>query len=151
MSSEGAMEGPATSPGFQMWLVVLAWQRTITAALRPHELTHVQFVLLVSTWWLTEQGQPPTQRELAEHAGTDQMMASQVLRRLEAKGLVERTVDELDTRAKRVHLTPSGRTSLEKALPTVDKTDADFFSPVSRPQLLRVLTRLATTNTKDRG
>lgn len=135
-----------------MWLVVLAWQRAITAALRPHELTHVQFVLLASTWWLSKQGQPPTQRELAQHAGTDQMMTSQVLRRLEAKGLVERTVDELDTRAKRVRLTRPGRAALDKALPAVDQTDADFFSPVNRPQLLGVLTRLANSNhTEDRG
>lgn len=46
---------PQDSPGFLLWRSTLRWQRTIIAALRPLELTHVQFVLLASTWWLTEQ------------------------------------------------------------------------------------------------
>ncbi len=128
-----------------MWLVTLAWQRAVTAALRPHDLTHVQFVLLAGTWWLTERHGPPTQRQLAEHAATDPMMVSQVLRRLEGKGLVERTVDKVDGRAKRVKLTGVGSAHLRKAMPAVDETDATFFSPVSRSHLLEVLTPLATT------
>lgn len=43
-------DGPATSPGFLLWHVTLRWQRAITAALRPLDLTHVQFVLLASAW-----------------------------------------------------------------------------------------------------
>lgn len=141
--------GPDTSPGFQLWLVTLAWQRAVTIALRPHGLTHVQFVLLAGTWWLTEQDGPPTQRELARHAGSDPMMVSQVLRRLEGKGLVKRTADPIDARAKRVGLTRAGGTRLRKAMPTVHETDADFFSPVSRTLLLGVLTSLATTTEDD--
>ena len=49
-------EGPATSPGFLLWRLTLCWQRAITSALAPVGLTHVQFVLLACTWWLTEQG-----------------------------------------------------------------------------------------------
>lgn len=140
-----APQGPATSPGFQLWLVTLAWQRAVTIALRPHDLTHVQFVLLAGTWWLTQEDGPPTQRQLAKHAGSDPMMVSQVLRRLETKGLVKRTVDPIDARAKRVKLTRAGGAHLRRAMPTVDATDAIFFSPVSRPELLGVLTSLATT------
>lgn len=142
-------QGPETSPGFQLWLVTLAWQRAVTIALRPHGLTHVQFVLLAGTWWLTEQDGPPTQRELAQHAGSDPMMVSQVLRRLERKGLVKRTADPIDARAKRVKLTRAGSTHLRKAMPTVNEIDANFFSRVSRPLLLEVLTSLATTMEDD--
>jgi DNA-binding MarR family transcriptional regulator len=140
--AEGAPEGPSTSPGFQMWSVTLAWQREIKAALRPYDLTHVQFVLLASTWWLGGTEAPPTQTRLAEHARTDLMMTSQVLRRLEDKQLVRRYEDKVDTRAKRVSLTAEGRELLLRSLPAVDAADAAFFAPVSRPELLRTLKRL---------
>ncbi len=89
MSDAG--ESPPVSPGFLLWHATLRWQRLIAAALRPLELTHVQFVLLAVLWWFTEvRGERPTQRALADQAGTDRMMTSQVLRALEGRGLLER-------------------------------------------------------------
>ena len=78
--------GSADSLGFLLWPVTLAWQRAVVAALNPHGLTHVQFVLLASTWWLGETGGSPNQFDLAPQAGTDVKMTSQVVRTLEAKG-----------------------------------------------------------------
>ena len=43
---------PNDSPGFLLWHVTLRWQRDIATALAPLGLTHVQFVLLATTWWL---------------------------------------------------------------------------------------------------
>ena len=140
--------GPATSPGFQMWLVTLAWQRAIRVVLRPFELTHVQFVLLAGVWWLSSRDGDPTQMQLAEHTSTDPMMTSQVLRRLEEKQLIERLTDVVDTRAKRVRLTRSGERLLLRAMPAVDAGDAAFFAPVSRPQLLEMLMSLAPNEEK---
>jgi DNA-binding MarR family transcriptional regulator len=137
-------DSATTSPGFQMWLAMLAWQRSIVAALRPYDLTHVQFVLLAGTWWLSEERQSPTQRELAQHTGTDPMMASQVLRRLERKGHIGRVIDTADARAKRVRLTATGQTLLRRALPAVEKADTAFFAPVDRSQLMDCLKRLNT-------
>src|SRR4051794_41912041 len=77
------------SPGLMLWRVTNAWQAAQRATLGPFDLTHVQFVLLASLAWLRADG-PVTQRELASHARTDPMMTSQVLRALEAKGLVDR-------------------------------------------------------------
>jgi hypothetical protein len=67
-----------------LWRVTLAWQRRIRAALAPYELTHgavrAAGVALVA-------GRPrvtvATQARLAEQAGTDSMMTSQVVRKLE--------------------------------------------------------------------
>ena len=54
--------------------------------LEPYDLTHVQFVLLTSLWWLGDhEDRPPTQARLAQHAGTDPMMTSQVTRKLETR------------------------------------------------------------------
>ncbi len=118
------------SPGFLLWHATLRWQRAIRDALEPHGLTHVQFVLLVSTWWLGEGGEKPSQRRLAEHAGTDVMMTSQVVRALEAKGLVERLRDPADSRAMRIAVTEDGRRRVRSALVDVEAADAAFFAPL---------------------
>jgi DNA-binding MarR family transcriptional regulator len=120
-------EGPAASPGFLLWHLTLAWQRAVTAALEPLGLTHVQFVLLACAWWLSGQGQVPNQLQLARQAGTDVKMTSQVVRRLETKGLLERQVDPGDSRARRLHLTAEGRRLAERAVAAVEEADARFF------------------------
>jgi len=120
-------DGPAGSPGFLLWHVTLQWQRAIATALQPLNLTHVQFVLLACAWWLHEQDQTPNQMALARQAGTDVKMTSQVVRTLEAKGLLRREVDPADTRARRLRLTPQGTHLAQRALAAVEQVDAEFF------------------------
>lgn len=120
-------DGPAASPGFLLWHVTHAWQRAVAAALGPLELTHVQFVLLACARWLEEQGCTPNQLQLARHAGTDVKMTSQVLRKLEVKGFIERTVDPADTRARRLRPTRDGARLARRAIVAVEDVDVRFF------------------------
>jgi len=130
-----------------LWHVTLRWQRAIAAALGPLDLTHVQFVLLASTWWLNEQGADPNQLTLARQAGTDVKMTSQVLGKLEAKELLRREVDPADTRAKRLRVTPAGARLARRAIEVVERADAEFFAPVgNQPALLKALRRLAAAD-----
>jgi DNA-binding MarR family transcriptional regulator len=122
---------PEDSPGFLLWHVTLRWQRDIAAALAPLDLTHVQFVLLATAGWLNSRGTDPNQLSLARQAGTDVKMTSQVLRKLEAKGLIRRDTDAADTRAKRLHVTSRGSELAAQALAAVEATDAEFFRPVA--------------------
>ena len=131
------------SPGFLLWHATMRWQRAMRAALAPHDLTHVQFVLLASAWWLGEQGEQPSQRRLAEQAGTDAMMTSQVARALERAGLVERLRDPVDSRSVRVMVTEAGRERLKGALRDVEAADAAFFAAVVDPALVPRLRALA--------
>jgi DNA-binding MarR family transcriptional regulator len=133
---------PGESPGFLLWHATLRWQRSVAQALAPLELTHVQFVLLACTWWLNDQGRHPTQREVAVQAGTDVKMTPQVLRTLERKGLVEREVDPLDTRARRLTVTRRGARLAPRAIAVVEAVDAEFFSAVPGRDALRLLRRL---------
>ena len=119
------------SPGFLLWHATLRWQRAMVDALSPFDLTHTQFVLLASTWWLTENGGPPRQRDLADHAGTDPMMTSQVARSLDRKGLLVREVDPDDGRAWRLRPTPEGAALARRALVAVESADAAYFEPVA--------------------
>ncbi|MEV5282845.1 MarR family transcriptional regulator [Streptomyces sp. NPDC051993] len=134
---------PGDSPGFLLWHATLRWQRDIAAALGPMDLTHVQFVLLACTWWLNTHGERPNQQALARQAGTDVKMTSQVLRALEAKGLIEREVDPADTRAKRLRVTSAGAELAPRAIAAVENVDARFFQPVAHDNAVAMLSRLA--------
>jgi DNA-binding MarR family transcriptional regulator len=134
---------PADSPGFLLWRVTLRWQRAIAATLAPYRLTHVQFVLLASAWWLGEQREHPNQRAIATHAGTDVKMTSEVLRSLERKGLIERETDPVDTRAKLVTVTAAGQDLAPELIAAVEATDLGFFAPAAGSDLIALLAALA--------
>jgi DNA-binding MarR family transcriptional regulator len=136
---------PEQSPGFLLWHVTLRWQREIAAALAPLNLTHVQFVLLAAAWWLNARGEDPNQLGLARQSGTDVKMTSEVLRKLEAKGLIVRTVDAADTRARRLRVTSDGADLAVRAIAVVEAVDAAFFQAAADPAaLLAMLRSLAT-------
>jgi DNA-binding MarR family transcriptional regulator len=121
---------PEENAGFLLWHVTLRWQRDIVAALAPLDLTHVQFVLLATLWWYnTQRGEEPNQLSLARQAGTDVKMTSQVLRKLEAKGMIVRDMDPADTRARRLRTTPAGAVLAQRALATVQSVNKAFFAP----------------------
>lgn len=119
---------PENSPGYLLWQAANHWQRAQRAALGPLGVTHVQFVLLAGLAWLEEHEGPVHQARLARFCHTDAMMTSQVLRALEREGLVERTVDPDDNRARRLSLTEDGADRLNQALPRVRDADDRFFA-----------------------
>jgi DNA-binding MarR family transcriptional regulator len=134
------------SPGLMLWRVTNAWQAVVREALRPFDLTHVQFVLLASLAWLRAEG-PVTQRHLADHARTDPMMTSQVLRALEAKGLVERSPHPTDARARALVVTPDGARLANAANAVVEEADRRFFGRLEGEQraFAALLGRLSTS------
>jgi DNA-binding MarR family transcriptional regulator len=70
-----------------------------------------------------------------------------VLRRLEAKALVERQVDPADTRAKKLIVTDRGAEVAQQAIAAVEAVDAAFFKTVSdRDALVVMLRQLAARN-----
>ena len=132
---------PNDSPGFLLWHVTLRWQRDIATALAPLGLTHVQFVLLATTWWLNSRGEDPNQLTVARQAGTDVKMTSQVLRKLETKGLIRRDVDTADTRAKKLRVTGRGADLAVRALAAVEAADVKFFQPTPDTAALLAMLR----------
>jgi len=123
-------DSPDESPGFSLWQVSNMWQRRINAGLIPLGLTHAQFVLLATLAWHARPAGCITQVELASLAQTDVMMTSNVLRTLEKKGLILRNPHPVDTRAKSLSVTETGRSLVAKAIQVVEKIDADFFHPL---------------------
>ena len=58
-------------------------------------------------------------------------MTSQVLRKLEAKALIERETDRDDTRAKRLRITEAGIALARDAIERVERADTAFFRPLT--------------------
>jgi DNA-binding MarR family transcriptional regulator len=132
------------SPGLLLWQVTNRWQAAQRASLKPYDLTHVQFVLLASLTWLGDDG-PVTQRRLAEHAATDPMMTSQVLRALEERGLVVRRPHPHDRRARALEVTRKGAALANRSVRAVEECDRAFFDVLGKdvPRLVTSLRRLA--------
>lgn len=118
---------PADSPGMMLWRVTNAWQRRIRAVLAPHGITHVQFVLLATLTWM-KRDQSITQRQLADQAGIDIMMTSQVVRVLEAKGYITRHAHPADRRALTLSPTATGIELANRANIDVEAADQTYFS-----------------------
>ncbi|MFI6738906.1 MarR family winged helix-turn-helix transcriptional regulator [Nonomuraea sp. NPDC050451] len=135
---------PDDSPGLLLWRTTLRWQRAIAAALAPFDLTHVQFVLLASTEWLNRRGELPNQLAVATFADADVKMTSQVVRRLEEKGLLVREPDPADSRARLLRVTDQGADLARRAVEEVERADAEFFRAVpDAPGLVTILRQLA--------
>lgn len=82
----------------------------------------------------------------AARQATDVKVTSEVLRKLEAKGLIVRTVDAADTRARRIRVTERGGELAAAAVTAVEAVDDAFFRAVPDPgALLATLRTLART------
>lgn len=136
---------PARSFGFRLWHIQHAWTRRLEAALAPHGLTHLQFVLLRAVDWLVRTGERPTQARLAQKVVTDPMTVSKVLRLLERKGLIDRPVHPDDPRARHLLPTQAGVAALARALPAAIEAQRAYFGalgPEGEEQLSLLLDRL---------
>lgn len=110
--------------------------RSLNRALIATELTHLQFSVLASSAWLSQEGWPPSQVRIAEFCVMDPMLISKTIRMLERKKLVRRHGDLRDTRIKLVSLTGRGEQMLLRVIPLVERAYADFFAPLGKHEPL---------------
>lgn len=112
------------------------------AALGANGLTQRQFAVLAV---LAEQD-GVSQSELVVRTGIDRSTLAEMVARMEAKGLTQRTKSVTDSRANSVTLTSTGRAMYEEALPKLAEVDALVLArlPASkRASFVDLLTRLA--------
>ena len=121
---------PEQSPGYLLWQVSIMWRSFIEDTLKPHGLTHPQFVVLATTAWLTKDGEIVSQSDVSYATGLDPNTTSQILRGLEQKKLIKRE-KSLNERSKNPFLTDTGLAVLDLALPAVEDSDRQFFDVLS--------------------
>lgn len=144
MSDLFKFDTPSESNGFLLWKATNLWQREIKKTLKKFDLTHTQFVILASSYWLSCKAEDITQVEIANFIDIDKMMTSNVIRKLIEKKLLKRKEHKTDTRAKIISLTEKGVEALKKSVEEVEKFDVTFFGQLSNnvefsKELLRLL------------
>ena len=82
--------------------------------------------MLARVGWLTKDGKSVSQADIGRMAGLDPNTTSQIIRGLEAKQFIKRK-QSVDERSKNPRVTILGSEQLSKALPEVERADADFF------------------------
>jgi DNA-binding MarR family transcriptional regulator len=121
-------DGPEESLGFLLWQVSTEWRRKIETALSLIDLTHPQFVLLANLGWMTRLGAYVSQVDLAKQCCIDINVTSQVLKKLEKRGLIQRKEQKGNQRSKFWILSPKGIKLVSEAIPKVEEVDEQFFS-----------------------
>ena len=141
---ETEYEQAKDSPGLLLWQLTNKWQAEQRAALKPFGLTHVQFVLLATLTYANDKDEF-SQKQLAHYAQTDEMMTSQVLRKLEKMELIERRPSKIDRRAVIINPTPAGITLANRAVKKVEAADKAFFSVIENnlPEFIKLMHQLA--------
>ncbi|MDZ7631840.1 MAG: MarR family transcriptional regulator [Gemmatimonadaceae bacterium] len=118
---------PAASRSALLERVATQWHLQLRSALAPLELTPAQFRLLVATAWLSARSAGVRQSDISAQANADPVMTSEVLRTLEARGLVTRGAHPTDRRAKSIGVTEAGGALADRAIRLVDAVEARFF------------------------
>ena len=109
--------------------------RRFDDALRPHELTHGQFSLLMSL----NRPEPPPMGPVALLLAMDRTTLTAALKPLERRGLVQITPDPADRRSRILKLTRKARKLLAEALPIWKQTHEEIERdlPGADPESLR--------------
>lgn len=123
------------SPGFLLWKVTALWQQRLAEVLQALGITQTQYAILASLRWFEEQGEPPTQAHLVEHARIEKMTLSKAIRKLEEAGLLKREPSPHDSRAVHVRFSAKGRRIVEQAVGAVESADDAFFACLPPAQL----------------
>jgi DNA-binding MarR family transcriptional regulator len=98
-----------------------ALARKFDDVLRPFDLTHGQFSLLVAL----NRPEPPTISSVAGLLAMDRTTLTANLKPLERRKLLKIAVDKEDKRSRRLIITPAGRALLSKAFPIWKETHVE--------------------------
>lgn len=125
--------------------VAQIWRREIARALADEGVSDAMVLPLVH---LQRDGDGIRQGILAEQVGVDNTSIVRVLDGLEKGGLIQRSEDPSDRRAKLIHLTTEGRALASHAEKTLARIRAEFLADCAREEILgmsRTLDRMLET------
>ncbi|HEU5469894.1 MAG TPA: MarR family transcriptional regulator [Actinophytocola sp.] len=119
--------------GSLLWRVTMKWRAAVERAVAPLGLTHAQYTLLASLSGLSARGERPSQRELADFTGLEQVYVSKLARALERSGFIERASHPADPRAVQLALTARGAEVVARAAGTVAALVEELTAPLGGP------------------
>ena len=126
---EATPDGPPEKWGMIYLLarIFYAMRQKSEDALRPHNLTPMQFTILNSlkTW------QGLSSAELSRRFGVTPQTMGEMIGNLERRALVVRVQDPANRRALKLSLTPSGERLLDTCESAMQAVEADMFADMS--------------------
>lgn len=116
--------------GSLVWHLAMRWRVEVDRAVSSFGLTHAQYSVLASLHAMTERGECPAQRELADYTTLQPIYVSKLVRTLEAQGHLTRQMNSDDSRAIQLALTETGRETIIRARKIVGALDHKLTEPI---------------------
>ncbi len=127
--------------GFHFTSITVFIKRSIEQLLKPYNLTHLQFSILMNLY----KNNVSTQKEMLKNTYGDEASITRVLDRLEAKGYIKRVRSEEDKRKKKLILTDEGTelmTKIIKYTGYINKELAKELNKEEEKEFLRLLQKV---------
>lgn len=121
------------NPGFLLWKVTGIWQQKQKRELEEkHNISHSQYVILASIFWLRLHEEEVTQVILSHYTKIEPMTVSVILKGLQKTGYIFRQPHPIDTRAKVVYLTEEGKEFITDVITSIEAIDRNFFKALGK-------------------
>lgn len=125
--------------GIHFSIVARRWRRELEAALAEADLSDATWSPLVH---LHETGGGLTQKQLAALVGVDASTLVRLVDILETRGLITRTPDPMDGRARILNLTPQGLEQVLRIRSLLDASEAEMLVDLDDAQLALMMDAL---------
>lgn len=139
----------ADSPGYLFTQLARAISAVIASSLEPLSLLPQEYGLMRI---ISIKG-PVMQQEFADQYGIDRTTVTALVNSLEERKMIERRKSDSDKRKNMLHLTPSGRKFLTRAVRAVNARQKEFLSPLEdeewsamKTSLVKLLTQASVSN-----
>lgn len=119
-----------------------------SAEVALHDLTPRQFAVLVAV----SQHEGLSQTDLVSQTGVDRSTLADIIRRMLAKGLLDRRRTKADARAYAIRLTEAGRKVLDDTMPAASQADSrilESLPPGKRKEFIDCLTAIVSAAADD--
>ncbi len=136
-------EAPGGGLGYLLMISAHAWRTSLGRRLAPLDLTPAQFFVVMAVHRRRLKSQRAlSQRQIALDTGMDVNVVSQVIRGLEARGIVDRGPHPSDSRALSVTLTGSGSQLAKSGSLVARRLNEEFFAGADHQGLMQELQRI---------
>ena len=112
--------------GLLVWQVSNFWQSKLRFILKKYNLSLNEYLILETLDHLKKIYQSPSQTIVSFYAGIDVSVVSVILKSLEKKDLIKRTVDN-DNRKKVISILPVGLKLFEEIFPQINQQENNLF------------------------
>ena len=112
--------------GLLVWQVSNSWQNKLRQKLKLYKITLNEYLILESITELQQHSILLTQNIISIFAGIDVTVVSVVLKLLERKNLIKRTIDK-DNRKKTIEMLSNGRKLFNEIQPIIELEEKKIF------------------------